>query len=127
MKRLVLIILLILGMALTAMAFIGIEPVLISETDKIINAMKVEDVVKVTQKTWTINGKVVGIYQRVTLPDGSTQELKSDKLLPKEQWLEKAKEIYKLKLEAEKTEHENRFITIKCPHCGKEFEIERPF
>ena len=54
-------------------------------------------------------------YRHVKLPDGSKVELKSKIVLTDKQWLQKADEIYKGKLEFEK-------MPETCPFCGRPME-----
>lgn len=70
--------------------------------------MTVANTIKEPLKQWELTG---AYYQRVTLPDGSRQRLKSYKELTKEQWLELAKTAYQSKLESEKEPE-------ICSHCG---------
>ena len=87
----------------------GLHPSPISEDDKIINAMTVKNTVKAEVKQWELTK---AYYQRVIMPDGTKQELKSRTLLTKEQWLVLAKNIYRAKLEEQKEPD-------MCPHCGR--------
>lgn len=61
-----------------------------------------------TAKVWEMTGKY---YMRVTMPDGSTVELKSDKFLTKVQWQKLANDYQKV-IEAIPEPR-------RCPTCGQ--------
>ena len=72
--------------------------------------IEVKPILVSTAKQWDLTG---AYYQKVTMPDGSKQELKEWKPLTTKQWQAMADEAWK-----------NREIEPEpqiCPHCGQEY------
>jgi hypothetical protein len=117
-KTLLIILGTVIGISISLFAKVGVitpieEPKPIELTiEQKVATMTVKEVIKVEQKQWDLTK---AYYQRVILPDGSTQELKSKVSLTKEQWLAEAKEMYRQQLEMEKATLEVKI----CPTCGR--------
>jgi quinol-cytochrome oxidoreductase complex cytochrome b subunit len=61
---------------------------------------------------WTIGKTIVGYYQKVRMPDGTLQELKSKTPLDEKGWIELATKQW----EATKLDEQNQ--PKPCPACG---------
>ena len=89
MKRTILVLVLLLGIVVPVKE----KPVLVSDA-----------------KQWELTG---AYYQKVTMPDGSRQELKSRTPLTKIQWQKMADDIYKA--------IKNEPMPEICPTCGQDY------
>ena len=71
----------------------------------VFESVEVKPVLFKAAKQWDLTK---AYYQKVTMPDGTRQELKSRKPLTDKQWLELAEKVYVKPLEPE-----------VCPSCGR--------
>ena len=93
---------------LLAMAIFEPEP-------KPIEPIEVAPVLKDSQVTWTIGKTVVAYYQRVKMPDGSIQELKSKMTLDIKGWEALAQKQWEAIQAVELSQPENCFdCHAKC-------------